>query len=111
MSALLFYIVNPLLNSVGVTLLKVGALKHKNNSVGMFLNPFVIGGYSLYFLSLICTIYAYRVIDFKNTTIVIGANYLCVTSFSLCLLREKTTKNKAVGILLIVAGIVIYYLE
>ena len=52
--------------SISQVLLKKSALKTYNTVVREYLNPYVISGYGLLFLSMLLTIYAYSGMEYKN---------------------------------------------
>lgn len=91
-------------------LLKQGANKNHASIVQEYLNPWVISGYALMILSTLCIIYAYRGVAYKNGAIIESLGYLLIMIFSRLLFQEKITKKKLVGNLIILAGVLVFYL-
>ena len=59
-----------LLASVSQVLLKKSTLCKYKSVIEEYINPYVIGGYGLLFLSMLLTIYAYSGMDYKNGPII-----------------------------------------
>ena len=91
-------------------LLKKAAMNHYDSFIREYLNPYVIVGYIMMFGSMFITIMAYTGLDFKNGPIVESLGYVIVMFLSLAFFKEKITKKKAMGTLVILAGIVVFYL-
>ena len=56
--------------SISQVLLKKSALKTYDTVVREYLNPYVISGYGLLFLSMLLTIYAYSGMEYKNGPVI-----------------------------------------
>ena len=97
-------------SSTSQMLLKKGASKHHTNVIMEYLNPWVISGYGLMVLSTLCVIYAYRGVEYKNGTIIESLGFLLVMVLSRLFFGEKITPKKILGNLIILAGIVVFYL-
>lgn len=109
MSTIAFYVLNPLLNAVAQFLLKHGAMRGcKFGIIKMYCNRYVISGYTLLSLSMLWTIYIFRIIDLKNITFVIALNYLYATILSALFLKEKVDGRRAAGITIIIAGVILF---
>ncbi len=74
-----------------------------------YINPLVITGYGMLFASMMLTIYAYKRLPFMNIPVIESFGYVLVMFFGLMFFREKITLRKAAGVLLILAGIFVYY--
>jgi drug/metabolite transporter (DMT)-like permease len=75
-----------------------------------YLNPYVICGYGMMFLSMFLTIIAYSGMEFTNVQIVEATGYIMVLLLSRFFFREKITGRKILGMAFIFAGIAVYYL-
>lgn len=95
--------------SVSQILLKKGAMKKYNSFLREYLNPYVISGYFLMFISLFLTMLAYRGMDFMNVPVIEAIGYVLVPVLSYFFFREQFTKKKVIGIALILCGIFVYY--
>lgn len=98
------------ISALSQMLLKQGANKKYASVVLEYLNPWVISGYALMILSTLCIIYAYRGVAYKNGAIIESLGYLLIMFFSRLLFQEKITKKKLVGNLIILAGVLVFYL-
>lgn len=90
-------------------LLKKGAEKHYDSWLREYLNVFVICGYGLMFLSMVITTFAYSGLDYTNVPVVESLGYVFVLILSYLFFREKVTKQKVLGIAIILLGIVVYH--
>lgn len=91
-------------------LLKKGSLKGYQGFWHQYLNPHVLGGYGLLALSTLMAILAYRGMDYKNGPVIEALGYLFVMVLSALFLQEKITRKKLLGNILIVVGILVFYL-
>lgn len=91
-------------------LLKQGASKKYDSVVREYLNPWVISGYALMILSTLCIIYAYRGVAYKNGAIIESLGYILIMILSRLLFQEKITKKKLAGNLIILTGVLVFYL-
>lgn len=89
-------------------LLKVSANKKYKSRLYEYLNPYVIIAYSIFFLSTIITVISYRGIELKYGAVIESTGYIFVLVLSKIILKEKITKNKIIGIILIIFGIFIF---
>lgn len=91
-------------------LLKKGASKQYANVILEYLNPWVISGYGMMVLSTLCVIYAYKGVEYKNGAIIESLGFLVVMVLSRIFFGEKITVKKILGNIIILAGIVVFYL-
>ena len=106
----LFLLGSVVLASVSQILLKISAKKSHGSFLKEYLNVFVISGYVLLAASTLTTIAAYRGIEFKNGPIIELLGYILVMVLSYFILKEKVTKRKLIGYILILVGVVVFYL-
>lgn len=97
-------------SSCSQMLLKKGATVKYTSVIREYLNPWVIGGYGLMVLSTLCVIFAYKGVDYKNGAIIESLGYLLIMVLSHVFFREKITKKKLIGNLIILAGVLVFYL-
>lgn len=74
-----------------------------------YLNWRVIVGYGMMFVSTILTIIAFKNLDYKNGPILESIGYIFMVILSRIFIKEPITKNKVIGNILILAGIVVFY--
>lgn len=91
-------------------LLKQGAKKEYPSFLRQYLNPWVIGGYGIMGASLILNIFCLsRGVQVKEVSIIESFSYLFVPSFSWLFFKEKITWRKAAAIVVIMAGVVVFF--
>ena len=95
--------------SISQIFLKIGSNKNYKTLLKEYLNPFVILGYFLLFISTILTIFALSSLDYKNIPIIESLGYIFIMILSKIILKEKITFKKIFGNLLILAGIFVFY--
>ena len=103
-------IVSGILSSVSQVLLKKSAERKKFNIWGEYLNPYVIGGYIIMASCMLLTVVAYRGIPFKYGAVLESLVYLYIMVLSRFFLKEKLTKKKITGNIIIVIGVIIFSL-
>lgn len=89
-------------------LLKKSAIKKYSSFIKEYLNPYVIVGYGMLFGSMVLTIIAYSGVEFKIVPVMESVGYIIVMILSLLFFREKITKKKAIGTMLILLGVIIF---
>lgn len=99
-----------IVSSASQMLLKKGATKQYDSVIHEYLNPWVISGYGLMILSTLCVIFAYRGVAYKNGAIIESLGYLLIMFLSRFFFGEKITKKKLIGNLIILAGVLVFYL-
>lgn len=98
------------ISSASQMLLKKGATIHYESVIREYLNPWVISGYGLMVLSSLCVIYAYRGVAYKNGAIIESLGYLLIMLLSRVFFGEKITCRKFLGNVIILAGVLVFYL-
>ena len=98
------------LSSFSQMLLKKAAKTSYENTLKEYLNPWVISGYFLLAASTICVIFAFKGVDFKNGPVIESLGFPLVMIFGRLFYGEKLTRNKLIGMGLIMLGVLIYYI-
>lgn len=106
----LIAIFSGILSSFSQVLLKMSAGKQKHTILGEYLNSYVIGGYFIMVFCMLLTVVAYRGIPFKYGAVLESLVYLYIMVLSRVFLKEKLTKNKITGNVIIIMGIIIFSL-
>lgn len=91
-------------------ILKKSALKKYDSIIKEYWNPYVIVGYGMLFSSMILAIIAYSGLEFKIIPVLESVGYIFVMILSLLFFQEKITLKKAIGTILILAGVIIFNL-
>ncbi len=89
-------------------LLKKGAMRPHISFIRDYLNAPVISGYFLMFVSVLATMFAYRGLNYMTIQVVEALGYILVPILSYIFFREKFTKYKVIGIMIIIAGMLVY---
>ena len=77
------------ISAVSQVLLKKAALKEYDNPLNEYLNPYVIVAYSIFVLSTLLSIVAYREIPLSMGTILETTSYIYITFFGVKIFSEK----------------------
>lgn len=109
-SYVLIFIFAVFIASVSQILLKKSANKNHKNWLKEILNIKVFIAYSMFLLSSMLIIYAYKEVQLKYGAIIQSSGYIFILLLSRIFLEEKITKNKILGIILIIIGIVVFKL-
>lgn len=96
------------ISSVSQVILKKAATKSYDSKVAEYLNFPVIFAYTLFVLTTLMCIVAYRVVPLSFGPVLESTSYLYVTIFGVAIFKEKITAKKAVALGLILVGIIVY---
>jgi len=89
-------------------LLKKGAMRPHKSFLDDYLNVPVISGYALMFTSVLATMFAYRGVRYMTIQIIEALGYILVPVLSYIFFKERFTRTKVIGIIIIIAGIAVY---
>lgn len=95
-------------SAISQVLLKQSANKVYKNPIREYLNWRVITAYGIFFGVLLLNTYCFTKVDMRYGPVLDTAAYIFVLLFSWLILKEKITKGKIIGNLIIVLGILIY---
>lgn len=95
-------------SAVSQILLKQSANQEHTSMLREYLNWRVITAYLIFGLVLLANTYAYTKVEMKYGPVLDTITYVFVLLLSWLVLREKITKGKLIGNLIIVAGVLIY---
>lgn len=105
------FIASVFASSVSQGLLKKSANTTKDKSVlKQYMNPLVIVAYLLFLGCTLVTVFCYRVIPLSLGLVLESLGYIFVTTISVVALKEKLTRRKVIGNVLIVAGVILFAL-
>jgi drug/metabolite transporter (DMT)-like permease len=99
-----------LVAAVSQLLLKQAAKKTWPNWWRSFLNVRIILAYGLFFATTLFSVYALRFIPLSLSAALGASGQIFVPLLSRLVLHEKISKQRALGMLIIVAGIVVFSL-
>lgn len=106
----LLLIASNIIASSSQILLKKSAGKKYSSFIREYLNIFVIAGYGMMMLSLYMTMCSYAGLDYTNVPLLESMGYIFVMILSRIFFKEKITKNKVIGMLFILGGILVYHI-
>lgn len=94
------------ISSCSQILLKKGS-KIEKKGIYIFLNKYVICGYTIFFTVTLIVTYLYKYIDLSIGALLDSAGYVFITILSCIFLKERVSKTKVFGIIVILIGIFI----
>ena len=106
----LFVLFGTFISAVSQVMLKKAAMKQYDSPIQEYLNPLVIGAYTIFVLATLCSILAYRVIPLSLGPVLESTSYIYVTIFGVTIFHEKLNSGKIAALILIIAGILIFSL-
>ncbi|MGN0665647.1 MAG: EamA family transporter [Huintestinicola sp.] len=98
------------ISSVSQIMLKKSAGKHYESRIKEYMNPVVITAYGLFFGCTLISMYALKVVPLSMSPVLESAGYIFVAVLSRIFLGEKPKKKQIMGMVLIIAGIIIFAL-
>jgi len=110
MKYILLFLGAVFISSVSQIMLKKSANKSYDNKLKEYMNPWVIIAYGLFFSATLVTVIAYKYVPLSLGPILESSGYFFVTILGMIFLKEKVGKKKAIGLLVILLGIVIFNL-
>lgn len=96
------------ISAVSQVILKKEAMKPHISRFHEYLNTNVITAYTIFFVSTMMTIIAYREIPLSLGPVLEATSYIYVTVFGIVIFKEKFSLTKFCALALILAGILIY---
>ena len=99
-----------LVASISQIMLKKSADRKYDRWIDEYLNFRVIFAYGLFFLSSLLTVYAYKFVPLSLGPVLEASDYVFVSVMGYFILKEKIGKRKFLGLVVIIAGIVIFNL-
>ena len=107
----LLVVFSVLIAAVAQMLLKQGAKNQYSSFWKQYLNPWVISGYGIMGASLLLNIFCLgHGVQVKEVSIIESISYLFVPGLSWMLFKEKITWRKAGSIVVIIGGVIIFFL-
>ena len=104
----LIFVVSVTISSISQVMLKKSANKKENTGLKEYLNPLVIIAYGLFFISTVLTMYAFKGVPMNQGPVIESLGYVIVMILGRIFLSEKITRNKLIGICLILAGVLLW---
>ncbi|MBR2188223.1 MAG: EamA family transporter [Eubacterium sp.] len=99
-----------LISAVSQLLLKQSADREHESWIREYLNWRVILAYGMFFGVLLLNTYAFTKVEMRYGAVIDTLTYIFVFVFSILILRERVSRNKLIGSLLILLGLFVYNL-
>ena len=107
---LILMIMAELIASSSQILLKKSAGRHYSSFLREYLNVLVIAGYGMLAVSMLISIICYGGLGYMNVVVMEPIGYIIVMFLSRIFFKEKITLRKVSGMILLLAGILVFYL-
>ncbi|MBQ7588719.1 MAG: EamA family transporter [Lachnospiraceae bacterium] len=101
------YVFSVFISSVSQIILKSSADMKYDNKLKEYLNPRVIIAYGIFFFATLVTVYAYKGIPLSVGPILETTGYLWISLLGYFILKEKISRRKLIGLVIVVTGIII----
>ena len=86
-------------------------LRNNKDLIAEYLNPFTIFAYGVFIVATLLTIFSYAEVPLSMAPILGASEYFFVAALSRAVLGEKISTQKAIGLCVIVIGILVYSAE
>ena len=103
-----FFLAAVFLSSVCQIILKKNAGKEYKNRIREYMNLPVAAAYSLFFLSTLLTLTAYKYVPLSMGPILEATGYVWVAGLVAVFLKEKLNRQKLMGLMLIITGMIVF---
>ena len=107
---LILMIIAELIASSSQILLKKSAGRKYSSFLKEYLNILVIAGYGMLAVSMLISIICYGGLGYMNVVVMEPIGYILVMFMSRIVFKEKITPRKICGMILLLAGILVFYL-
>lgn len=110
MKSYIWIILSMILTCVSQILLKYSTTKKHESLLSVYLNLYVISSYIMLGISILVGVVVYTEMDYKYGPVFMSLNYCIIMIASRVIFNEKITRNKMIGNILIVVGVIIFAL-
>ncbi len=107
---IIVWVISVLISSIAQVMLKAEANKEHESRIKEYLNPMVVTAYAIFFLSTFLTMYALKYVPLTYSPIIEPLSYIFVPVIGVLVLKEKLSARRVLGIVIMLAGIVIFSL-
>ncbi len=104
----LVLLIGVFIGAISQVMLKQAASKSYTSRIYEYLNPLVIAAYSLFVVTTILSVLAYRGIPLSLGPVLEATSYLYVTLFGVKVFHETINLKKIIALIVIISGIIIY---
>ena len=106
----LIYLVGVIISAFSQILLKKSANKKYDKWYQEYLNVRVIVAYGIFFCATLCSVFAFKYVPLSMGPILGATEYVLVAALSWVMLKEKVSRKKFIGLVMIITGVLIYTL-
>ncbi len=96
-----------LISAFSQILLKIEAQKPHRSWVHEYLNVRVISSYALFFLATLVAVYCYKELPLSLGAMLESSGYVFVTLLGYLILKERVSRNKMIGMGLVIIGVIV----
>lgn len=105
------YILGVIISSIAQILLKKSADIERENKIKEYLNFKTLFAYTIFFGATFCTVLAYKYIPLSMGPMLEATQYIFIAVFSYIFLKEKISKKKLIGLIVIIFGVLIFSIK
>lgn len=105
------YILGVIISASSQILLKSSANIKRKNKIKEYLNFKTMFAYCIFFVATLCSVLSYKYIPLAMGPILGTTEYIFVAILSYFLLKEKISKRKAIGLITIIIGVLIFSIK
>lgn len=103
----IIYLITPLIGAISQIMLKKAADDTTRTGLRFYLNVRVIAAYALFFGCMLLNVVALKTLDLTLAGVLEASGYLYVMVLSHLFLKEKISRRRLIGNLVIVLGIIL----
>ena len=107
-SGVVLLIFSVFIASAAQILLKISACRPHSSRLKEYLNPYVVLGYAMMLASTVLTMLALRSVPLSWSPALESFSYLFVGMMGYFILKERFTRKKLLGLVVILAGIFVF---
>jgi len=102
----LFFVFGVLISAISQIMLKISAKEEHKSWIYEYLNIKVIVAYIIFFSATLITVYCYKGLPLSMGSLLDATGYVFVTVLGHFILKEKVSKRKIIGIVLVLIGVI-----
>ena len=108
---LLLAVVGQIIASFSQILLKKSSGKEYSSFIRQYLNALVICGYGMLGISMLIAVVCYSGLEYMQVVIIEPIGYVIVMFLSRFFFGEKITARKILGMVILLSGIIVFYIK
>ena len=104
---IVIFLLCSLISSFSQILLKTAAKQQYPSWIREYMNVRVISAYAIFFAATLITVYCYKVLPLSLGAMLESSGYVFVTVLGYLILKERISKNKLIGMALVIIGVIV----